>query len=75
VADAGPGVPEHARARLFERFFRADDSRTRDGDGVGGGAGLGLSIARWAAEAHGGRLELAHSRPGDTVFAAILPRP
>jgi heavy metal sensor kinase len=75
VADSGPGIPEAARPRLFERFFRADESRTRDGDGVGGGAGLGLAIARWSAEAHGGRLELVRSSPGDTVFAAILPRP
>ena len=74
VADQGPGIPEEARPRLFERFFRADESRTRGGESAGG-AGLGLSIARWVAEAHGGSLDLVRSGPEGTVFAAVLPRP
>lgn len=75
VTDQGPGIPEDAQSRLFERFFRADQSRTRDETGSAGGAGLGLSIARWVAEAHGGRLDLVRSGPTGTVFAAIFPRP
>ena len=75
VTDQGPGIPADAQPRLFERFFRADDARTRDQAGSAGGAGLGLSIARWAAEAHRGRLDLVRSGPAGTVFAVILPRP
>ena len=59
--------------RLFERFFRAEASRTRDEDGASGGAGLGLAIARRIAEAHGGSLELVSSRPGHTEFRLTLP--
>ena len=65
------------QARVFERFYRADEARTRAGGGEGGsGAGLGLAIARWVAEAHAGRLELTRSGPGEgTVFTATIPRP
>lgn len=72
VADRGPGIPESARARIFDRFFRVDDGRARAA-GEGTGAGLGLAIARFVAEAHGGRLDLVRSGPDGTVFAAVLP--
>src|SRR3989442_5755955 len=50
VADEGAGIaPEH-RERIFDRFFRLDEARSRDA----GGTGLGLAIARWAVEANGG---------------------
>ncbi len=75
VSDRGPGIPAEAQPHVFTRFFRADMSRARDGADSAGGAGLGLAIARWAAEAHGGRLELVRSGPGGTTFAAVLPRP
>jgi heavy metal sensor kinase len=71
VADEGPGIPPEAQPHVFERFFRADTARDREE----GGAGLGLSIARWAAEAHGGRLELVRSGPSGTCFAAVFPPP
>jgi two-component system OmpR family sensor kinase len=74
ISDQGPGIPEEAQSRLFERFFRADSSRARTEPGAGG-AGLGLSIARWVAEAHGGRLDLVRSDAAGTLFTAILPRP
>ena len=54
VADSGPGIaPEHS-AKIFDRFYRVDESRSREA----GGAGLGLSIAQWAVQAHGGDIHL-----------------
>ncbi|MBK8648893.1 MAG: ATP-binding protein [Gemmatimonadetes bacterium] len=58
---------------MFDRFFRADASRTRSGDSPRG-AGLGLSIAKRIVKAHGGELVLASSRPGGTEFTFWLPR-
>jgi signal transduction histidine kinase len=72
VADTGPGVPEEARAKIFEPFFRGSQARA---EGSAAGAGLGLPIARWIAEAHGGRLELAETGPGGSVFQAVFPAP
>lgn len=81
VADTGPGIPPGERARVFERFFRGS-ARGRDAeergearDASGAGAGLGLAIARWIAEAHGGRLTLARSGPEGSAFAVELPVP
>jgi two-component system OmpR family sensor kinase len=59
IADTGPGIPPEQLERIFERFYRADESRARDS----GGSGLGLAIARAVVEAHGGRI-WAESRPG-----------
>jgi signal transduction histidine kinase len=67
VKDTGPGVPEHERERIFERFVRLDRAP------AGEGAGLGLAITQAVAEAHGGRVEL-DSRPGDGArFTVIIP--
>ena len=55
VADAGPGVPEAIRDRLFERFTRGDPARGRDT----GGAGLGLALCAVIADLHGGTVRLA----------------
>lgn len=69
VQDNGPGIPKEHHARLFERFYRADTSRSYQT----GGTGLGLAIARWAVEANGGRIEL-DSEPGrGSVFRVVLP--
>jgi len=73
VADEGVGIPDDAQPRVFDRFFRVDESRTRQETSHTSGAGLGLSIARRIAEAHDGHLELAESRPGRTVFRCTLP--
>jgi two-component system OmpR family sensor kinase len=74
ITDTGVGVPEEARPHIFERFYRADKARSRNG-GAGGGAGLGLSIASWIAEAHGGRVTLERSGRGGSTFLVSLPPP
>ena len=68
VADDGPGIPEELRSRLFERFVRGDDSRSR----AAGSTGLGLSIAEALVAAHSGELSV-ESEPGRTVFRVRLP--
>ena len=69
VADQGPGIaPEH-RERIFDRFFRLDEARSRDD----GGAGLGLAIAKWAIEANGGRVSVADGPGGGSLFCMTLP--
>ncbi len=60
VADQGPGLPPEEERRVFERFYRADASRTR---ATGAGAGLGLSIVHSLVTAHGGDVEV-DSAPG-----------
>ena len=68
VADQGPGIgPEH-RERIFDRFYRIDEGRSREM----GGTGLGLAIAKWAVEANDGRLVLRNDGPG-SVFTITLP--
>ncbi|TWD18733.1 signal transduction histidine kinase [Streptomyces sp. T12] len=68
VRDDGPGVPPEDAGRIFERFVRLDDARSRDQ----GGAGLGLAIARDLAQRHGGTLTLAPETPG-ACFELNLP--
>ncbi len=72
VADQGPGIPAEHLPHVFDRFYRVDVARSRR-DGNRGGFGLGLAIARWAAEAHGGRIT-AESAPGrGSIFRLVLP--
>jgi heavy metal sensor kinase len=73
VADRGAGIPPDLQHRIFDRFYRVDSARAREEESATSGAGLGLSIARWIAEVHGGRLDLAESRPGRTEFRLTLP--
>ncbi|MFC8696391.1 sensor histidine kinase [Streptomyces parvus] len=71
VRDDGAGVPEDERERIFERFVRLDDARSRDD----GGAGLGLAIARDVATRHGGTLTVHRAAEGGAAFRLWLPRP
>ncbi|MGH9033819.1 MAG: sensor histidine kinase, partial [Acidimicrobiia bacterium] len=70
VADEGPGIGIEHRPRIFERFYRADRSRSR----ASGGAGLGLSIVTGVVSAHGGRLEVDSPADGGARFRVWLPR-
>lgn len=69
VRDSGPGIPSDALPRVFERFYRADRSRSR----AEGGTGLGLAIARRLAQAHGGELTASNHPEGGAVFTLTLP--
>jgi two-component system OmpR family sensor kinase len=69
VADSGPGLSAEDEQRVFERFYRADQSRSRSS----GGIGLGLSIVAAVAQAHGGTVA-AESEPGrGATFRITLP--
>ncbi|MBC2901924.1 sensor histidine kinase [Streptomyces cupreus] len=71
VTDDGPGIPPALLPTVFERFTRADASRTR-APGLGGGSGLGLAIVAAITTAHGGRIDV-QSEPGRTEFTVRLP--
>ena len=69
VEDDGPGLGSEDAARVFERFFRADASRSRRF----GGSGLGLSIVASITRAHGGTVTAGARPGGGTVFTVRLP--
>jgi two-component system, OmpR family, sensor kinase len=72
VADEGPGLEPEVASRVFERFFRADPSRSRT-DGGGTGTGLGLSIVAAIAAAHGGHAEVQTAPGRGARFRVNLP--
>lgn len=69
VQDNGIGIPGEAVSRVFDRFYRTDESRTR----ASGGTGLGLSIAKWIAERHGGHMEVLSRQNVGTRISVVLP--
>jgi heavy metal sensor kinase len=69
VSDTGPGISDAALPHLFERFYRADDVRSREI----GGAGLGLSIVQSICTAHGGTASAANTPPRGCRFTIELP--
>jgi signal transduction histidine kinase len=71
ISNTGPPIPEEDRARIFDRFHRADRSRDRSR----GGHGLGLSICREIVRGHGGDITLEASPSGWTKFQVTLPLP
>ena len=75
VADDGPGIPDTLLPRVFKRFTRGDEARTRPAGGNGtptASTGLGLSIVDAVVAAHHGHVGV-HSRPGHTAFTIRLP--
>ncbi|HEV8354378.1 MAG TPA: ATP-binding protein [bacterium] len=70
VADTGRGIPADDLPHVFERFYRADRSRTRGS----GGTGLGLAIAKHIVEAHGGHISVRSRLDEGTTFVVILPK-
>ncbi len=69
IEDDGTGVPAEERERIFERFVRLDEARSRDA----GGSGLGLAIARGIAASGHGTLTVDDSRWGGARFVLTLP--
>lgn len=69
VADDGIGIPLKSQARVFERFYRVDQARSREH----GGTGLGLAIVKHVADLYGGRVELRSEFGEGSTFAAYLP--
>lgn len=69
VRDHGPGIPENLREKVFERFYRADNSRNRET----GGSGLGLAIVKAIVERHGGTIRVIETPGGGATFRIELP--
>jgi signal transduction histidine kinase len=70
VADDGSGIPVADRSRVFERFVRLDEARTRDE----GGSGLGLAIVRKIVDTAHGTVEIGDVPTGGARFVVRLPR-
>ena len=69
MQDSGIGIDSESLPHIFDRFFRADSSRTRGT----GGSGLGLSIARWIVGRHGGRFDVLTREDLGTRISVYLP--
>jgi two-component system OmpR family sensor kinase len=69
VIDRGEGIPESLRNQVFERFYRADNSRNRET----GGSGLGLAIAQSIVTAHGGKIWAEETPGGGATFTFEIP--
>ncbi|MDX8395781.1 MAG: ATP-binding protein [Mariprofundaceae bacterium] len=70
IRDEGPGISEEHQVRLFDRFYRADESRERQ---TGGGAGLGLAICKRIVDAHAGQISIESTLGEGTAFIVQLP--
>ncbi|MEM7672599.1 MAG: ATP-binding protein [Verrucomicrobiota bacterium] len=69
ISDNGPGIPPDSQPRIFERFYRVEESRSRDR----GGSGMGLAIVKHLVQAHKGSIDLRSSNRAGTVFRIFLP--
>jgi signal transduction histidine kinase len=70
VQDSGIGIPPESIPRIFDRFYRSDESRARKT----GGSGLGLSIAQWIIERHGAHFEVLSRVDIGTRITIVMPR-
>jgi len=70
VGDRGPGIPDRDLVRVFERFYRVEQSRTREP----GGTGLGLAIVKHLVGLHGGSVLAANRSGGGSLFTVRLPK-
>lgn len=70
VSDTGCGIPHELRERVFERFFRVEESRSKET----GGSGLGLAIVKHAAQVHGASISITDNEPRGTVIAVSFPK-
>jgi len=69
VIDQGEGIPKELRKKIFERFYRSDNSRNRDT----GGSGLGLAIVKGLVEGHGGKIAAEETKGGGATFRITFP--
>jgi len=69
VSDTGIGIPQSEQQRIFERFYRVDDARSREA----GGTGLGLAIAKHLVEMHGGTIQVQSEVNRGSTFLVFLP--
>ena len=69
ITDSGIGISEADLPRIFDQFYRADQSRTR----TTGGAGLGLTIVKRLVEGHGGEISVTSNAESGTIFRVVLP--
>ncbi len=70
MLDNGLGIPQEDLPKIFNRFYRVDDARSREA----GGTGLGLSIVRDTLRAYGGWVEARNNNPNGTIFTVGLPK-
>jgi two-component system, OmpR family, heavy metal sensor histidine kinase CusS len=69
VTDTGVGIPPESLPRVFDRFYRVDDSRSQDD----GSSGLGLAIAKWIVDAHGATIQVTSTRGAGSTFTVAMP--
>lgn len=69
VEDTGPGIPLEFKEQIFQRFFRLDESRSRDIEG----SGLGLSIAQWIVDTHQGEISVKSEPSKGSQFIVLIP--
>jgi two-component system OmpR family sensor kinase len=70
VTDDGPGIPPEAVDHVFDRFYRADPSRSRKS----GGSGLGLAIVDAIVASHGGTVSATNRKQGGATFRVVIPK-
>lgn len=67
VSDTGIGIPKEKLPKIWDRFYRADPSRSSEG------TGLGLSMVRWIAQVHGGWVQAESAEGHGSVFTVVVP--